>query len=88
MEEKSLEDLLLATLSFYEDMSFEKLILDFDSEVIKNSPQLTREEVENALKRLVQKKLVKEIEDASGKSWIKLFPKKSLFEKMKRYFKK
>ena len=45
-------NLVLETLSFFEPMSLDKIILDFDKSVIEKMPDFTSDELEKILKYL------------------------------------
>lgn len=82
-------DLVLETLSFYEPMSLEKIILDIDSERIKDCDDFNKEMLENILNELVSKKLVKEKKLEGEKNWVKVFRhKRNWWQRLLTYFSK
>lgn len=83
-----LERLILENLSFYEPMSIEKLLLDFDQEVIEGHRELTIDDLKNELLRLEKrKKVVKEL--IEGREYYKkVFPKRGLKRKLLSFFSK
>ena len=82
-------DLVLETLSFYEPMSLEKIILDIDSERIKDCDDFNKELLENILKELVSYKLVKDKKIDGEKTWVKVFRhKRSWWQRLFTFFDK
>jgi hypothetical protein len=71
-----INDLLLETLSFYEAMSLEKIIMDIDSRRAKEIENFNKETLEQALNDLKKKKLLKIITENKQKAWIKVFKSK------------
>jgi len=63
------EELILKTLSFYEEMDFAKIVLDLDANEIKNFPELNRERIEAILKQLEAKKVVLIYENKGEKNY-------------------
>jgi hypothetical protein len=84
---KKIEELVLEVLSFYEPMSFELILLDMPEERIFEISEFNREDLEEMLKLLVLSKKIKITSKKSDKEvfWIKVFPKKSLIERVKRW---
>jgi hypothetical protein len=70
-------DLLLETLSFYEPMSLEKIIMDIDSDRAKGINDFNKETLELALTSLQSEKLLNLIKSHDDqKTWIKVFKRK------------
>jgi hypothetical protein len=86
-----LENQLLITLSFLEPMSLEYIFIDLDKDFLLNNNELTTKDLELALASLVTAKKLKLLKAGKDKSqkemWIKLFPKKSIFTRFRRFFK-
>ena len=59
-------DLLLETLSFYEPMSLEKIIIDIDAVKAKKISNFNKEALEVALNHLIEQKLIKQISWEEG----------------------
>ena len=80
------ENLLLSTLSFYEPMTLEKIILDFDANEIKKYPQIEANDLKKILVTLQKKKKIKKIKIAIGKSsedaWIKIYPNRPWWKRI------
>ena len=80
------ENLLLETLSFFEPMTLEKIILDFDAKEIKKYPQLEASDMKEALRRLQKAKKIKKIKIKVGKNsedaWIKIYPKRPWWKRI------
>ena len=69
-------DLLLETLSFYEPMSLEKIIIDIDAVKAKKISNFNKEALEVALNHLIEQKLIKQISVNKQKTWIRGFKRK------------
>lgn len=79
MSEIEKQNLVLETLSFYEAMSFEKMILDFDEKKLKALGEFSREELEEILNILVKNKKVKLTMENGEPRWQKIFKKRKKF---------
>lgn len=80
-----LHDKILETLSFYEAMTWERLIIDFDEDFLKDHPEFTKEKLESDLKLLAKKKLVKVSKNAKGeKEYLRLMPRQKWWKKLLR----
>ena len=77
-EDKDLDttNLVLETLSFYEPMTMEKIILDIDSDQIKNDNDFTKERLDTILVELCKKNIIKLEVIEDQKTWIKVFKHK------------
>lgn len=83
-----LEQEVLRTLSHFEPMSLEYIFLDFDKKFLESFPDLTIEDLDKILKKLVKKKKIKSIKVGEQIKWLKLFPKKKLRDRILNLFKK
>ncbi len=81
-----LENQLLITLSFLEPKDLEYIFIDLDQDFLLSNNELTTKDLETALANLVKMKKVKKLKSKEQK-WIKLFPKKSLSSRIRRFFK-
>lgn len=83
-----LERLILENLSFYEPISLEKLLLDFDQEVVEDHRELTVDDLKSELERLMKrKKVVKEV--IKGREYYKkIVPKRGVKRKLLSFFNK
>ena len=79
------EEELLRTLSHFEPMSMEFIFLDFDQDFLIANPEFTLEELKNCLQNLEKKNLIKKITQNQQEAWIKTYPKKSFWKKLKSY---
>lgn len=70
--EHNVDDIVLEVLSFFEDMTFEKMILDWP----EYASVVTREELESALERLLKAKLVEVNDTDQGPAYKKIFKSK------------
>lgn len=70
MEElKKLEAIILKSLSFFEPMSFSKIIFDMDGEVLKNYPQFDKIQMMEILQSLETRGLVKKKGRGENAEW-------------------
>jgi hypothetical protein len=72
----NLKNILLETLSFYEEMDFHKIVLDLSAEVVKKNPDLNREKIEIILDLLEKEGLVKKNKFKEEYFYIRQMPKK------------
>ena len=70
-----LDELILETLSFFEPMTFEKIILDFDPVKLRLFPHFNREVLNERLTYLKKKKKIKIIKGKES-CYIKKVPKR------------
>lgn len=80
---QELENLILSTLSFYEPMSFSKIVFDIDTDVLKNYPNFDKEQMLLILKSLEKRGLVQKTGEATEAQWQRIHKKRSLW---KRFF--
>jgi hypothetical protein len=81
-----LEELILETLSFYEPMTKEKLLLDFDIKKLKSKTAANMEDLELALKGLIKKGYLKTTGKEKEQTWIRVMPKKSFLKRILKVF--
>jgi DNA-directed RNA polymerase alpha subunit len=86
-EKNNLVDLVLETLSFLEPMTFSQIILDFNSEQLLKFPNFSKEDLEEVIKKLEKKKLLKRVVIDKEVGWIKIQRKRSWFQKLLYYLK-
>lgn len=82
-QSQELENLILSTLSFYEPMSFSKIVFDIDTEVLKNYPNFDKDQMLLILKSLEQRGMVRKTGEASESQWQRIHKKRSFW---KRFF--
>lgn len=80
---QELEDLILSALSFYEAMSFSKIVFDLDAEVLKNHPHFDKDQMLLILKSLEKRGMVKMTGKESEAQWQRIHKKRSFW---KRFF--
>lgn len=80
---KDLQQVLLETLSFYEPMSLEFILLDLNDHFLKENPNLTTEDLLATLHDLNRQKKIKKIKKQGQLHWLRVFPKKSLWHRIK-----
>lgn len=78
----NLEELVLVTLSFFEPMTFSKIILDFDSELIRDFPDFDKEQLQSIINKLESKKLIKRVTIDKEIGWIRVRPKRSWWKRL------
>lgn len=81
--QEELEKLLLSSLSFYEAMSFSKIVFDLDTEVLKKYPHFDKDQMLAILKSLEKRGLVRKSGEGTEISWIRIHKKRSFW---KRFF--
>lgn len=74
---QKLNDLVLSTLSFYEPMTFSRIILDFDNKELENFPEFAKEDLQDILTSLSKKKFIKRVRLDKEDAWIRVLPKRS-----------
>lgn len=68
---QELENLILQTLSFYEPMSFSKIVFDMDSNLLKTYPDFDRDKMLLILEKFEKNGLVKRSGEGSDSIWIR-----------------
>ena len=81
--DQELEGIILQTLSFYEPMSFSKIVFDIDTELLKAYPHFDRNQMLLILSSLEKRGLVKRSGHGSESQWIRSMKKRSVW---KRFF--
>jgi len=81
-----LKQTLLRTLSFYEPMTKEMILLDLDATFFELNPYLTLDDLEKMLRLLVAEKLIEVKGSGRNKTWQRLVPKRSLKRHLKSFF--
>ena len=81
---QELENLILSTLSFYEAMSFSKIVFDLDTELLKTYPDFDREQMMLILTSLEKRGMVQKTGTGSESQWQRIHKKSSLLEKLVR----
>lgn len=84
---QELENLLLSTLSFYEAMSFSKIVYDIDTELLKSYPDFDRDQMLLILSSLVKRGMVVASGSGAETQWIRVHKKSSLWENILRRLK-
>lgn len=77
-----LEELVLATFSYYEPMTFSNVILDLDAEALKEFPEFSKEDLEILIKDLVKKKRLKEVKIDKETGWIRIHSKRPWWKRL------
>lgn len=81
-----LEQQLLSTLSYFEPMTLEFIYLDMDKNFLEQNPNYSIDDLQLALKNLTRQKKIKAIQTEGQLTWVKIYPKKSLFKRLFSYF--
>ena len=79
--------LILETLSFFEPMTKEKLLLDFDMDKLINAKDFTVSDLENGLDKLVKARFVSKSKKNNEVYYQRIYPKKSVIDKIWRLLK-
>ena len=77
---QQLEDLVLSTLSFYEAMSFSKIVFDIDTEVLKSYPNFDKDQMLIILKSLEKRGLVIAEGAEADRAWKRIHKKRSFWK--------
>ena len=72
----SIESHILETLSFFDPMSLEQIILDFDESVVIQHPNFTKVELSQLLAELKKRRVVKVIKQEGETLWVKCYKKR------------
>lgn len=80
---KALEDLILSTLSFYEPMSFSKIVFDIDTDVLKSYPNFDKDQMILILNSLTKRGMVKSIGVGTEIQWQRIHKNRPFW---KRFF--
>lgn len=78
---------LLRTLSFFEPMTLEYILLDLDKSFLDTYDKLTTKDLLVSLQHLEKKKLIKKIKQEEQISWIRIQPRKSLKRRIREILK-
>lgn len=78
---QELEDLILSTLSFYEPMSFSKIVFDMDTDVLKQLPEFDKNQLLLILESLEKRGLVKIYGKGTEAQWQRIHKKRSFWRK-------
>lgn len=76
------EQIILGVFSFYEAMTFSKVILDLGKTELAELGDFTREDLEGTIKSLEKQKLLKAIQVDKETGWIRVHPKKSWWRRL------
>ncbi len=79
---EELELLILSTLSFYEPMSFSKIVYDIDSSILLSYPNFDKDQMLLILESLKKKGLVVELATSNERQWKRIHKKKSLWNRL------
>lgn len=77
-----LENLVLMTLSFFEPMTFSQIILDFDSDLLKDFPDFDKEQLQEVINLLEKKKFIKRLTIDKEIGWIRVHFKRSWWKRL------
>ena len=83
----NLEEKVLETLSFFNPMTLEQIYLDFDEGYLLENKKYTYDDLMSCLKALEKDRKIKSAGEDKSKTWIRLYPKKSLLSKLLGYLK-
>ncbi|PIK15408.1 hypothetical protein [Halobacteriovorax sp. JY17] len=83
----SLEEKVLETLSFFNAMTLEQIYLDFDEDFLLEHKKYTYDDLMECLRNLEDQKKIKSSGVEKSKTWIRIYPKKSLLSKLLGFLK-
>ena len=83
----NLEEKVLETLSFFNPMTLEQIYLDFDEDYLLENHKYTYDDLMDCLKSLEKDRKIKSSGKDKSKTWIRIYPKKSLLSKLLGYLK-
>ncbi len=78
---QELENLILSTLSFYEPMSFSKIVFDMDTERLKQFAHFDKDQMLVILKSLEKRGLVSMTGKDSEAQWQRIHKKRPFWKK-------
>jgi hypothetical protein len=81
-QSQELENLILSTLSFYEPMSFSKIVFDIDTEVLKNYPNFDKDQMFLILSSLEKRGMVQKKGEGAEAQWQRIHKKRSLWKRL------
>ena len=74
---KDIETILLETLSFYDEMSLEDIILQMSSVDVNQNKKLTGDDLLKSIESLTKRRKIRMSTKKPDKKWIRIFPKRS-----------
>ena len=77
-----IDTLLLETLSFFEPMSKEMIILDFNEDRLKQLDDFDLNQLEERLEKLIKQKQLKRLKKDKEVLYQKIMPKKSWWKRL------
>ncbi len=80
-QNSELENLILSTLSFYEPMSFSKIVFDIDTETLKNYPNFDKDQMLLILSSLQKRSMVIKSGEGTEAQWQRIHKKRSFWQK-------
>lgn len=81
-QNQELENLILSTLSFYEPMSFSKIVFDIDTDVLKSYPNFDKDQMLLILKSLEKRGMVQKTGEGTEAQWQRIHKKRSLWKRL------
>ena len=84
-QSQELENLVLSTLSFYEPMSFSKIVFDIDTELLKSYPNFDKDQMLLILKSLEQRGMVQMTGEGAEAQWQRIHKKRSIWKRIFRF---
>jgi hypothetical protein len=81
-QSQELENLLLSTLSFYEPMSFSKIVFDIDTDVLKKYPNFDKDHMLLILRSLEKRGVVQKTGEGTETQWQRIHKKRSLWKRL------
>lgn len=79
------EHIILGVFSFYEPMTFSKVILDLDKTALAELGDFSREDLEATIKSLEKKKLIKAVPIEKETGWIRLHIRRPWWKRLLKF---
>jgi len=76
------EEIILSVFSFYEPMTFSKVILDLDKTQLAELGDFAREDLESTIKSLEKQKLIKAVSVDKETGWIRIHPRRAWWKRL------
>jgi CTP-dependent riboflavin kinase len=81
-----IEEVIKQTLSFYDPLTVTQIIMQTDMDKLTSHPNFTKENLLELLNQLEKRKLVKKGVSKDGDTWLRVMPKRSLWQRLTSYF--
>lgn len=76
------EEIILSVFSFYEPMTFSKVILDLDKTQLRELGDFAKEDLEATIKSLERQRLIRPVQLDKETGWIRIHPRRSWWKRL------